>query len=108
MSVSRVFAALKAKMSRTLVVRGAALAFLLSLVAVLIQDTARDAVKQLLSKYFYDAPPALTYELVSAKRFSLRDLIEYSERTLRQPLNLDLDDPVINHYDLVTVSLRNG
>ena len=61
---------------------------------------------RLFARWFSDSP-ALTYQVLSVDRIGSQELAEYARREFGGTFNLQLDDNIIQDYDIFKVRIRN-
>lgn len=66
----------------------------------------REGTKQLFTKWFSDSP-ALTYQVISVDQLGRHELAEFARREFGGTFNLQLDDNIIQDYEIFKVRIRN-
>jgi hypothetical protein len=67
----------------------------------------QEVTKKLLTRWFSDPPPALSYQITSVDSLSSYQLAEYADRQFGGAFNLKLDDNIIREFEIFKVRVRN-
>jgi hypothetical protein len=67
----------------------------------------QEEVKQIVAWLSSDPPPALTYQVISVDHLRSHEIAEFARREFGGTFNLQLDDNIIQDYDIFKVRIRN-